>query len=389
MKQILLAACLLGSLNIHAQEKRITIDKNARQVNGGNAIPAGTYFLLEGAVPEDVQYVDVKIASGRLNSEPLFADSWKRSPYYNSSMFSIPVDQKLRFGSVYRLHADFYSTLKGEELKQLRQRIVSNLDYYLDARINVRKDEMRLGSKADKMMGELNDIVDNSFVYYTSPHSEKFPGFSDLVRIKLKQIDDVNLKNAQYNVSTADTGMQQLNVLYANELQIALHNIIVSELDNYLAYGVLVKTDELNINNLETERSRGYLPIDIGYGAVAFNTDFSDLQTDQQPYIGIAIPFGNPRFSRFMGNASLSFGIFLKNFKNPDGREVTGPVIDKPSYLALGYRIFEFIKINAGVTAISTEKVSANNITSDNVQLKPYVGISAQIDLSLNFSKRR
>jgi hypothetical protein len=279
--------------------------------------------------------------------------------------------------------------LKGEELNQLRQRIISNIDYYLDARINVKEDEVKLGSRVDRMVSELNDIVTNSFVNYSSPHSPKFPGFSDLVKIKLQQIDKANLNDAQYNVQLPDSAMQSLNVAYANELQIALHNIIVTELDNYLSFGVVVKSDEITVNNLETERSRGYLPLNIGYGAVAFNSDFSDLETDQQPYLGISIPFGNPRFSRFWGNASLSFGIFLKNFKNANDQEVTGPVVDKPTYLGLGYRIFEFIKLNAGVTAISTEKLSINNIRSDNVQLKPFVGISAEFDLSLRFGSKR
>ncbi len=389
MKQLLLAVCLFAAIGLFAQEKRVLINRDARMVNSGNPLPAGSYFLLEGGIPENVSWVEVQLYTGRLGSTPVFADSWKRSMNSTASTFSIPVNQKLRFGNTYRLHADYYSVLKGEELNKLRQRIVSNIDYYLDARIRVREDDIKLGSKSDRMLSELNDIVENSFVYYSSPYSVKWPGFSDLVKIKLKQIADVNLKDAQYNVATTDSTTQMLNVAYANELQIALHNIIVSELDNYMAYGVVVKSDEITVNNLESEKSRGFIPINVGYGAVAFNTDFSHLETDQQPYVGISIPFGNPRFSRFMGNLSLSFGISLKDYEDAQGRKVTGPVIDKPSYLALGYRIFEFIKLNAGVTAISREKVSANNITSDNVQIRPFVGISAEFNLSLGLGKGR
>lgn len=391
MKRLLLSISLFASLGLSAQEKRVLINAEAHAVNSGNPLPAGSYFLLEGAVPENVAFVDIQLYTGRIGSEPVFTDSWKRSMNSTGNMFSIPVNRKLRFGNTYRLHADYYSVLKGEELNKLRQRIINNIDYYLDARIRVREDDIKLGSRSDRMLNELNDIVENSFVYYSSPYAVKWPGFSDLVKIKLKQIADVNMKEAQYNVSTdiADSSTRMLNMAYAGELQTALHNIIVSELDNYMAYGIVVKSDELTVNNVESEKSRGYIPINIGYGAVLFNTDFNDLQTDQQPYVGVSIPFGNPRFSRFLGNLSLSIGLSLKNYTDAQGREVTGPIINKPSYLALGYRIFDFIKINAGTTAISREKVSAGNINSNNVQLKPFVGISAEFNLSLGLGRNR
>lgn len=389
MKLIILMLSLLSTLWVHAQEKKVTIDRNAKQANGGNAIPAGNYFAFEGAIPEEVVWVDVQLFSGRTSLPPVYSGTWKRATGNNTTMFSLPVDRKLRFGSSYRLQADYYAVLTGNALSQFRQRIASNIDYYLDARINVKKDELKMGAKTDRIMSELNDIVSSSFQYYTNPHTVKFPGFSDLVKIKLQQIADADLDDAAYNVSPQDSSGQLSNVAYANELQASLHNMIVSELDNYLAYGVVVKTDEVVLNNLETEKSRGYLPINVGYGAVAFNTDFDDLETDQQPYVGISIPFGNPRFSKVLANTSLSFGIFLKDFTNAANQKVTGPVINKPSYLALGYKIFEFIKLNAGVTALSTEKVSLNNIRTDNVQLKPFVGISAELNLSLGFGKNR
>jgi hypothetical protein len=57
-----------------------------------------------------------------------------------------------------------------------------------------------------------------------------------------------------------------------------------------------------------------------------------------------------------------------------------GPIFNVPVYGALGYRAFRFIRVNAGVTVLE-------NISSQNIQIYPFIGISAELNLSLSLAK--
>ena len=58
----------------------------------------------------------------------------------------------------------------------------------------------------------------------------------------------------------------------------------------------------------------------------------------------------------------------------------TGPIFKVPAYAALGYRAFQFIRINAGVTVLE-------NTAQSSVKVYPFIGISAELNLSLRLAK--
>ncbi len=369
--------------------KQVFIDNSKRMVNGGSPLPAGSLFYLTGGINEEITLVKAAIYRNEKSGSLVFSDQWTRHYSDEGQAFYIPVDHKLQSNSRYNIHLTYYKTIRGEELEGFREKLHTSLKAYVDAVTAATEKKFQLNGSVNENMSRLNAIIESAFTYYSSHREQKFEGFSDIVRLKLQQIKDVGLGNARYNVQQDSTqtreGQQQQ---YANQLKTELTDILQREADGYLVAGVRTKYDELVMRSYPTERTRSYLPVNVGYGAVYLGGKADALEYDAQPYVGISIPFGNPRINKYVGNASLSLGVFLADFKNKQGDKITGPFIAKPFYAGLGYKIFDFLKLNAGVVATSTERVDLNNFKTEKVTLRPFVGISAEFDVSIGGGSR-
>jgi hypothetical protein len=83
---------------------------------------------------------------------------------------------------------------------------------------------------------------------------------------------------------------------------------------------------------------------------------------------------------------SISTGFFLSNkMENQLGEKISGPVLDRPIYVGLGYNFFRFIRLNAGGTFITTEQLSGQSAKS----FQPFVGISAEFNLWLGIGNKK
>ena len=91
---------------------------------------------------------------------------------------------------------------------------------------------------------------------------------------------------------------------------------------------------------------------------------------------------------KFLRNSSLTLGAFLQDFEDTDGNKVTGFLVGTPTYLGLDYKLFEFIRFNAGATFLEKEKVGqmSDDITSS-LLVRPFIGLSARIDLTVSLGK--
>jgi hypothetical protein len=86
-----------------------------------------------------------------------------------------------------------------------------------------------------------------------------------------------------------------------------------------------------------------------------------------------------------MNNLSISSGVFISgNMENALNERISGP-IDRPIYVGLGYNFFRVIRLNAGGTFITTEKLSGSNVNS----FQPFVGLSAEFNLWLGIGKKK
>jgi hypothetical protein len=200
------------------------------------------------------------------------------------------------------------------------------------------------------------------------------------------------LKNAAYNVdrSTADSAStsDELKSSYSSQLQKELYRIILTELDNYLDMEFVQRYDNFIVSNQFTERTQAVLPLFIGYGAVYFSGNVRDLEYDAKPYAGFSIPLGRGD-GKYFSRTTFIMGVFLNNFKDGNDVTITGPIVDRPVFAGLGFRVYDFINFNAGMVATSTSKQNLGNIKTENIHLYPFVGLNFQFNLWLGVGKKQ
>src|SRR5690606_27132574 len=134
-----------------------------------------------------------------------------------------------------------------------------------------------------------------------------------------------------------------------------------------------------------TEKKPFHLPLNVGYSGTYFSGDFNNLEYDTAPFVGLSFPLGNRKFTKFLGNASLSTGVLLNNLVNGQNQEISGPLIGRPIYAGLGYTMFRVLRFNAGAVLTSSE---SNNDT-ENLSFYPFVGFSLEFNLWLGFNSKK
>ena len=375
-----------------AQRKTVVIDPDTRKMNQGNLLPAQTYFDVQVPVSEEIGIIQLAIHRGRTNNNLIEKTSWSRPVNFTSNLAEIPVDIKLKSNSNYTFDITIYSMLTDSERVHLKGMIDQTVVNYLNAGFEANGKGIANSRTVDQSIADLNLIVTKSLRDFKSLRDRDFEGFSDIVKLKLKQVNNASLSNAQYNVRTdpADTTVTATEVKagYVEQLMTELENIILSEVNNYLDMDFVKLYDKILIRNQVTERTQTVLPLFVGYGGVYLNGNVDNLDYDSQPYAGFAIPFGRGNGAWF-SRTSFILGIFINNFKDADDNTITGPIVDRPLFAGLGFRIYDFIHFNAGVVATSTGKQNLSNIKTEQIDLKPFIGINAQFNLWLGLNKKQ
>ena len=91
-----------------------------------------------------------------------------------------------------------------------------------------------------------------------------------------------------------------------------------------------------------------------------------------------------------MSKMSVSTGIFLTDVKDQNDRKYTGAYISKPIYLGLGYKVFDFVRINAGAVMLDKDNNPNNTgLRTSDVRIQPFVGISADFSLWLGVGTKQ
>jgi hypothetical protein len=267
--------------------------------------------------------------------------------------------------------------------------VVNSLHSYINLSTEADRNDINLSKHPDLIMQDMNQIVREGLSLYRSKLGNRFPGFSEIVHDKLEQIDDLRLKKAKFNVFSRedDPSEREKRIKYYHQKVDELEDLVEREVAQYLGTDFYVLEQIRVLKNYSTEKTKNVIPINFGYAAV-FNQgdldnidDFNDSQYDGSLMVGLSVPLGNPYLSNeFWSNSSISAGVLLNNLDFGQ-REMTGPLIDRPFYLAYGYKTAYFIRINAGATVL-TEKGG-----SDKVEFSPFIGISAEINLWLGLSR--
>ncbi|SFT39092.1 hypothetical protein SAMN04489724_0549 [Algoriphagus locisalis] len=387
MKKNLLLTMVFGlwALGVQAQVTTINLDLITGKINGGMPLPAEQEFYIHGAIPEKIEMVKLTIYPSKKTEKAGYTYFWKAPFGYKDLSYQVLVADPLRSNTDYRLEFGYYQKAGADQINEVRSLIHQNIETYLSTVTTIKKGGVHFSESDEVLINNISRIVDQGAYYFELPNGEKFPGFSDITRAKLEQRGKLKMGKAKFNV-TGMTEADNARAVYADEYITELENILFSEVDQYLSPNMLVRVDENIFENYPTEKTANSLPINVGYGAISLSKGLPDQEFVMSPYAGFSFPLGNRTFARFMNNMSISTGFFLSgDIKNQLDEKISGPVLERPVYIGLGYNFFRFIRLNAGGTFITTEMSGGTNQNS----FVPFVGVSAEFNLWLGIGSKK
>ncbi len=384
---IAIALMMATTLNLNAQHATVVYNYERNNFNENQPLPAETNFVVNGGVNADVNQVEVAIyrAKDRKKKKALYTGVWKRPIGNNQDMYSLPMNYQLKANDSYDIALTYYRNLSQAEREYLKVRLFQTLDAYIMSSVEVNRSSIDLQKPYRIVMNDLNTIVEDGLQDFRTRNNYVFEGFSDVVKGKVKQIEDINLSKGKFMFSGKKK--KDAKGAYAKQILADLMQLVHNETEQYLNSELMTVKDTKMVDDYPTSKNRSSLSINVGYGGVHFDGGFNDLDYGHGPFVGVSLPFGRKAFSPFWANTSLSVGVFLNNFENANGQTVTGPIVKRPTYVGLGYKAFKFVRINAG--ASFTEKVdNSSGLDLKDVNVRPFVGISAEINLAVSFGDK-
>ncbi|QHT66744.1 hypothetical protein GXP67_08760 [Rhodocytophaga rosea] len=389
MKTIFTTLLVLIVCLAQAQYKTVLFDYNKSFFNEGNPLPAESFLLLQGEVPSGIHLVSASIFSAD-GKQLLHKATWKRATGDQGNTFQIPITYKLHSDASYSVRINYYKEMDDQNSEKFREQLYTYLDAYLDQTIAIERNRIRLNEPVARIIDNLNKIVNQSTTYYDNRSNITFPGFSDLVAKSLRNIKNQPLSEGKFSLfkRKEDTD-RNLKTEYAQTRIASLKELIKSEAGNLLNTDLLTVFDSKYIAEYSSEKIKKPLTVNVGYGGVYFSGNINKISYDSAPYAGVSFPLGNRAFtSKILSNTSVSVGAFLSNFRNAEGQKITGPIVGIPVYAGLGYPIFEFLRFNAGATLLQNANAT-DGLNLQQVSIKPFIGISADINLWIGLGKNK
>ncbi|UZD23005.1 hypothetical protein [Algoriphagus halophytocola] len=387
MRPFLLVIILvgIGISGLQAQTTTINLDLITGKLNGGLPLPAEEEFYIRGPIPENIEIVKLKINQSKKAEKTALTYFWTAPFGYNDLSYQVLVADPLRSNEDYHLEIGYYQKAGADQIQEVRDLIHQNIEAYLSTVTKIKRGGVKFTESDEVLLNNLSQIVTRGAYYFEMPNGEQFPGFSDITRSKLEQRSKLKMGKAKFNV----TGLSEndnARAAYAEKYISELENILFAEVDQYLSPNMLVRVHETVFENYPTEKTANSLPINVGYGAISVSKGLPEQEFVASPYAGVSFPLGNRTFARFMNNMSISTGFFLSgDMKNQLDEKISGPVLDRPIYVGLGYNFFRFIRLNAGGTFITTEKLDGSNQKG----FQPFVGVSAEFNLWLGIGNKK
>lgn len=365
---------------IHGQFTSITYDLERNWFNEGQPLPAETDMILKGSIPTDAAKVELVILSSK-KQEELYTAVWNKT---NTNELSLNVPYKLRSSSEYDFLFRFFQPLNGQEKEKLIQDITNTINAYLA--VNLAGDKsIKLRKNSKNNLKEMNQILKDVFTEYRSSIYQWEPAFSEIIQLKLEQMERTDLDNDYSKTDNTNSKKQVINET-RKQLVSELEAQISREVSQLLDRKLFILKDTRFVDNYSTESKENALAINVGYGGVYLSGNVDDFTYGSSPYLGLAFPLGNRVLgSNFLSNTSLTLGVFLDNFEDANQNEITGFLVDRPFYLGLDHKLFKFIRVNAGAAFL--EEQNRDTSASKSILIRPFIGLSARIDLSIGLGK--
>ena len=369
------------------QTRSVVFNYNQSNFNNNQPLPVATNFVITGPINSQVTMVEVKIFSDKpkSNEEPLYQSIWKQHSTKKESNFFLPINFKLK-STDYDVVINYYRMLDQNEVESIRQDLFNALDAYLEqSRLN--RPKLKLLKKTQETLDDLNSIVTSATVYHKNIQNIKFPGFSDLTREKIKSIESITKKAAKHRFPELNNN--QALIKYHQDQVDELKLIVKNEASYILNTGLSVLADSKYVDNYPVEETRTILTIHGGYGGVYLGGGAENLSYGSGFRAGLTFPLGRKAYaSKFWSNSAIIAGFYFNNFENANGVEVSGPIFKRPTYLGLGYKVFNFIRISGGAAFLENQDTAGGLGNLENkVFIRPFIGIQADLNFWMDLAR--
>lgn len=384
-----LIVSILYSFSLAGQSV-LTFEPEYVRFNNGEPLPAEETFAVRGPLPDKVSRVEFNIFDERdkHKKKPVYQNSWRKSQLTGTaSTFYIPVNQKLRGNRNYDIQLIYFSPVSSAHNDALQNSLVNYLETYLREHTVVTPEQIKLRKKPGEMLHDLNGIVRNSLKEYRMLEGESFEGFSDLVQAKLESLHKNRLRQVDKLFGSEEEPVTKIE--YYNQQLSEMRELIAFEVQNLFQNNLQRVTEKVILDDYPTEETRTILTLHAGYGGIFLNGPIRSLNYVSGPYAGISFPLGNKAFaSKFWYNTSLVAGVYMNKMEANEDRIVSGPIVRRPVYAGLSYKVFEFVRLTAGATILENEETSTSPENNGNtVYLRPFIGLQANFKLWLDLAR--
>lgn len=390
---LLLIVCTLWSVQSNAQFTAVTYDIERNYFNEGQPLPAEKPLLLSGKVPANVNIIEISFFPSKAKDDKdlLYVASWKDIDNTTNQDFNLAINYPLRASEKYDFRLDYFVKLSPGAQTDLATQITEQATAYLEANLNIDGNEIKVDRREKKIVDEIEAIIERALADYRNQNDIGFQGLSQTLRQKLESLDKTELNKIKQD-STLEAQQAKRQQMLEKELG-QLKEIVRNEIRDLMSSPWSKLSLSRYVDDYETEKKNGYFSLSIGYGGVYLSGGSDgNFHYDASPYAGIAFPLSNSTVApKFLRDFSIVLGAFWNNFEDENGKEITGILINRPTYLGLDYRLFEFIHFNAGATFLEKETLMIQDNGMEeavtDLMVRPFVGLSARINLSVGFGR--
>lgn len=371
-------------------QNTIVFDHRRSLLNEGGVIPSEEYFNITGERPEGVQLVRVVLyKAGNKTDRELYSSVWQAFPGQEDPSFNVPFRYALRAGQEYAFGVEYYRPISAEENRLVARQLSEAMRAYLDGAVQRSRGRVELAKGPRQMVRELDITVRDGLQNYRNGRGALFPGFSDLVLQQLDKLAYTRLRKARFNVTEEEGDSQRdMRLRFGDGLLESLAQMLEAEVNAYLSSGVLVITESRMVIGQKTQNRSKVVAINAGYAATYLGSAVNDLAYGGSPTVGISFPLGNESFrGRFWSNSAISVGVMLLDMPLADD-VVSGPIINRPFMVGYGYKFARILRANIGATVLQTKADSSPKFDFTGVSVRPYIGLSVEVNLWLGFDRK-
>lgn len=371
----------------NAQVRSVTYDAKQNTFDNDYNLPSEERFNITGYIDSNIHLVELEIYQGsnkKGERNEYYSTYWLRDKSDNGNQFYLSVKNPLRQNEKYDFDIKLFRVLNEEEVEYSKNSVVTSIQNYLVSTARNNNKGLELDNTPAEIRKEMDRIVREGLTKYRTKTKESFPGFSDIL---VKQLDDFGNVTGGRARSVEKDENNSLSDEYVNKIAAILLQAEL-ELEQYFNNEILVLSETKTVQDHPTEKQRNVVAINGGYGGAWFSGNLNDFNYGHAPYVGLSFPLGKKAFSsKFWSNTSISTGVFVLNFKDKDGDVIKGPIIQRPFYVALGYKFFRFLRFNAGAVLLEKKEDNGEFVNADKIFVRPFVGLSIELNFWADFAK--